>query len=164
MKRKLAAVVLCGAMLGIAGGQPPAPGDGPPPAISNVVPSLPVAGNGQAVDPLPSIPGIALSNDQATSLPRIENPAPPAAPVPPNFDALVKELQSVRTQKAELEKREKAITEALLKKFAEQKSQLEKLGIPVTPPAAPAPVSEVSFDSPPILAPAPKGGSGTPVK
>src|SRR5262245_24588738 len=104
MKRKLAAVVVCVAMLGIAGGQPPPPpAEVPPPILP--VPTSPVAGS---VIPAPSV-----DLGQTSSLPRIDSPAPPAAPVPPSFDALVNELKAVRTQKAELEKREKAITEAL---------------------------------------------------
>jgi hypothetical protein len=148
MKRKLAAVVIGVAMLGIAGGQPP-------PELKGAVPPLPVAGTGQAVDPLPTIPTLA-SIDQASSIPKLDlpAPAPTTAPVPPTFDALVQELQAVRTQKAELEKREKAITEALLKKFAEQKSQLEKLGVVAgLPPLTPAP----KIDDIPVPAFAPQG-------
>jgi hypothetical protein len=126
MKRKLVAVVVCVAMLGIAGGQPPPPpAEVPPPSLPITAP--PAAGNVPAVQPTPSIPAPAVETAH-DPLPRID------APAPSTFDTLVKELQTVRAQKAELEKREKAITEALLKKFAEQKSQLEALGIAVTAP------------------------------
>jgi hypothetical protein len=74
--------------------------------------------------------------------------------MPATFDALVQELRDVRAAKAELEKREKAITEALLKQFAEQKSQLEKLGVVAgLPPLTPAP----KLDDIPVPAPAPMG-------
>jgi hypothetical protein len=134
MKRKLAAVVVCVAMLGIAGGQPP-PADVPP--LTTSTPPLidPAAVGGGGLIPVPSV--------HAT--------APPVAPVPPTFDTLIQELQTVRTQKAELEKREKAVTEALLKKFAEQKSQLEALGIPVNPPKPVAPAPEIADLLPPAV-------------
>jgi hypothetical protein len=133
MKRKLAAVFVCVAMLGIAGGQPP-PADVPPLTKSPPPPSAADAIGGGGLIPVPSV----------------HPTAPPVAGVPPTFDALVQELQAVRRQKAELEKREKAITEALLKKFAEQKSQLEALGIPVNPPK-PAPAPEIADLLPPVV-------------
>jgi hypothetical protein len=136
MKRKLAAVVVCVAMLGIAGGQPPPPTDVPPvttssPPTIEQAQTLPVPAANSGLIPVPHLAGT------------VSPTLPPSAAVPPTFDALVQELQAVRRQKAELEKREKAITEALLKKFAEQKSQLEALGIPVNPPKpVPLPATE----------------------
>jgi hypothetical protein len=125
MKRKLAAVVVCVAMLGIAGGQPPMPSDVP--SVSSSSPPVPVV-------PAPSLTAPAANTGQLVAVPSLNTPAPPVASVPPTFDTLVQELQAVRRQKALLETREKAITEALLKKFAEQKSQLEALGVMVTAP------------------------------
>src|SRR5262245_52306105 len=132
MKRKLAVVVVCVAMLGIAGGQPP-PSDLTPPPITPAAPSPPLVAGTQAVDPVPTLP-IPADSGPAAFLPRVETPAPVPPPAPPTFDTLVRELKQIRDQKAELEKREKAVTEALLRKFAEQKSQLESLGIPVAAP------------------------------
>jgi hypothetical protein len=136
MKRKLAAVVVCVAMLGIAGGQPPPPTEVPPGATASPpnieqAQTLPTPAASSGLIPVPLLSGT------------VSPTLPPSTPVPPTFDALVQELQAVRTQKAELEKREKAITEALLRKFAEQKGQLEALGISVTPPKpAPPPATE----------------------
>jgi hypothetical protein len=126
MKRNLAAVVVCVAMLGIAGGQPPPPTEVPPVATSS--PPVPVK-------PEPPLTVPAANTGQVVEVPAINAPAPPATrPMPATFDALVQELRDVRATKAELEKREKAITEALVKKFAEQKGQLEALGLIVTAP------------------------------
>ena len=141
MKRKLAAVVVCVAMLGIAGGQPPPPTDVPPvttssPPTIEQAQILPVPAANSGLIPVPLLSGT------------VSPTLPPSTPVPPTIDALVNELKAVRAQKAELEKREKAITEALLKKFAEQKSQLEALGIPVNPPK-PAPPPEIADLLPP---------------
>jgi hypothetical protein len=66
-----------------------------------------------------SLPPVAMSDS-----------APPAK----TFEALLAELKVIRAQKAELEKREKAITEELVKKHLEQKKELETMGVMATIP------------------------------
>src|SRR5436190_16805255 len=106
MKRKITAVVVCVVVLGIAGGQSS-------PELKSVVPSLLVAGTGQAVEPLPVVPTLGANDQQ--SIPNLNIPSPAPVVVPTSFDALVAELKSLRTQKAEIERKEKSLTEALMK-------------------------------------------------
>jgi hypothetical protein len=56
------------------------------------------------------------------------------------IDELISKLTAIKTQKAELERAEKELLEALKAKFKEQKGLLKKLGVDVeedsTPPSA----------------------------
>ncbi|HEY2784644.1 MAG TPA: hypothetical protein VGJ05_06670 [Fimbriiglobus sp.] len=130
--RRLAILGACCGVVGVADGQPPTA-----PAISTPVPGLTFS-----TPPAGSLPSLTTP---ATLAPMLEQTQLVPATVEPNFDTLLADLMAVRTQKAELEKREKAITEALLKKFKEQKSQLEKLGITEPAPALKDEVKRVNL-------------------
>lgn len=87
--------------------------------------------------PAPGLPGIpapqagVVSSGPVASIPQ--------APAPRTVDQLIDTLSELRRQKAELEKKEQAVTAELREKLKEQRERLSKLGIepaPVPPPAA----------------------------
>jgi hypothetical protein len=80
-------------------------------------------GRPQAPDVKPAQPRI----DQEIPL---DPPLKPAAPPPPSsVDALLDQLEQLRKQKADLERREKALVEQLQNRLKNQSDRLQKLGV-----------------------------------
>jgi hypothetical protein len=75
-------------------------------------------------------------------------PQPVSTVQPPTVEQLLDQITAIRTQKAELEKREQAIVGALRLKLAAQKERLTKLGIAES---APAPRPQVEDVPPPVI-------------
>lgn len=84
----------------------------------------------------------------APPVPSFDPDVPPAKPaatrpvVPPaasSVDDLISKLESVRKQKAELEKQEQAVLQQLKERLKQQGDRLSKLGVLPTPPAPPPP-------------------------
>jgi hypothetical protein len=91
-----------------------------------------------------SIPPRAPSNEPRSSIP--VSPTPPPAKAP-SIDDLLNKLDSLKAQKAAIEKAEKETVELLKEKLKQQKHRLQKLGVnveegnriqPAPPPPAPA--------------------------
>jgi hypothetical protein len=104
---------------------PPSPG-GPP------VPALPPGEKtfGPSADPV--APPHSLPLDPAAT--RIPSPnVPPAAapprPAEPTVEQMIEALERLKAQKADLDRQEQAIKEALAKKLAAQGERLRKLGV-----------------------------------
>jgi hypothetical protein len=77
-------------------------------------------------------PGEIPVPDPVTAPARAE---PPAAPT---VEVLIAELEKLRTQKAALEAREKAVVTKLQERLKDQKDRLNKLGVlPQNPPLPP---------------------------
>lgn len=98
--------------------------------------------NGQV--PAPSVELPPRSPEPANQ--SIEKPTPA-----PSVDQLVSKLESLRAQKAEIEKQEKLVAEELKKRFAELQERLAKLGVlPAALPIAEPPLQVFPGSAPRI--------------
>jgi hypothetical protein len=86
------------------------------------------------------------------------NPAPPlavtlpaTAPAAPTVEDLIKQLEQLRKQKADLEAQEKAVVAKLQERLKDQKNRLSKLGVLLQNPPLPPDIRDVPDDkrSPP---------------
>lgn len=123
-------IVAAGGLLLLAAGFALAHQDLPPlvPPIGGVSPTTtpPLAGSSGPV--VPPIGGSAIPSPP---------PAPPKPPAEKTLDELMDEVEKIRTQKAELEKKEQELVKAIQKKTTEQNARMVKLGIPQIMPAMP---------------------------
>jgi hypothetical protein len=80
--------------------------------------------------PKPATPPPAPPPSGVTPPPYLPpRPSPPAPPAPRSVEELLTELESIKAQKAELERKEKELKAAIAKKLEEQAERLKKLGI-----------------------------------
>jgi len=81
--------------------------------------------------PPPSSAEGSLPPRPASNEPRLSGPASPTPPPAkaPSIDDLLNKLDSLKAQKAALEKAEKETVELLKQKLQEQKHRLQKLGV-----------------------------------
>jgi hypothetical protein len=74
----------------------------------------------------------------ANSAPPLSVTLPAAAPAAPTVEDLIKQLEVLRKQKADLEAQEKAVVSKLQERLKDQKDRLSKLGVlPQAPPPPP---------------------------
>lgn len=125
----LLAVVCAGAMSQPQPGLPPLPTPNLPSPSAAPAPPAPVVQ--PRLEFFPSPPSATPS----VVLPSVPTPPPP--PPEKTVDDLIKELEGIQAQKAELEKKEKELKAALGKKLEVQGERLKKLG--VTPQVRPFP-------------------------
>jgi hypothetical protein len=117
-------VVTCGGGYSQPQPTPSIPAIPPPPAFPGVTPGIaPPPG----VSIFPAV-GPNLPSPFPTSPTPVATPAPAPAPEPP-VDQLLDQLERVQVQKAELEKKEKELKAAVLKKLQQQTERLNKLGV-----------------------------------
>jgi hypothetical protein len=89
--------------------------------------------------PAGSPPGAPLGPPvQPVSVPSLDPPAvqavPPLAAAPPTVEDLIRQIEHIRQQKADLDRQEKALAVKLQALLKDQADRLHKLGLPVPPP------------------------------
>jgi|SRR5688572_25917435 hypothetical protein len=104
--------------------------------------------------PLPSFPQVPPGPSlEPLSLPKVPQAAP--QPVELTIEQLLDEIEKVRAQKSELEKKEQALMVEARKKLGKQTERLNRLGLG----SAPQPPVQLDFVPPTGIAPP---GAGTP--
>ena len=114
----------------------PVPGISPPPPSDDKA-------------PLPPIPA-PIPDFKPPPTPPVHVPTP--AP-PPTVEDLIKQLELLRKQKAELERQEQAVVAKLQERLKDQGDRLNKLGLITPPPPPPQPEVKDAVDT---TAPKPK--------
>jgi hypothetical protein len=109
---------------------------GRPQAVPVQVPP-PIRGD---LPPIPSLiqnPIPPLVDDPLPQTPRIKSPTIPAATVPAQalaIEDVIRQLEQIRKQKADLERQEKEVVARLQEMVKEQTDRLNKLGVGLPPP------------------------------
>jgi hypothetical protein len=75
-------------------------------------------------------------------------PEPPKAPPERTLDELMDEVEKIRAQKADLEKKEQELVKTILKKASEQKVRMDKLGVNPNPVIPPIPIVPIGGSFP----------------
>lgn len=108
-------------------------------------------------DPIP-VPGPTVPGIPAPQI--VAPPTAAPAPAPKTVDQLIDNLTELRRQKAELEKKEQAVTAELREKLKAQRERLSKLGIEPAPIPQRVPViGEAAPPAPGIAVPTIPAGS-----
>ena len=119
------------------------------PAVLVAVSLLAIGGVGYSQVPQPGTippPGVPLFP--------VPQPLPPSPLPEPTVEQMLDSLESLRVQKAELEKKEREIVASINKKIDKQTERMKKLGLE-KPPVVPAPAPTIPIvieripDSPP---------------
>lgn len=115
-------------------------GEGGYPQAPPITPSTP------PIVPQPAPPYPIVSASSVLTAPVLTASA--TVQQPPTVEQLLDQITTIRTQKAELEKREQALVSTLRMKLAAQKERLTKLGIAEN---AAAPRTQVDDVPPPVI-------------
>jgi ABC-type Fe3+-hydroxamate transport system substrate-binding protein len=86
-------------------------------------------------------------------------PVAPAAPQEKTIDQILDDLERVRLQKAELEKKEQELIKEARRRLEKQADRANRLGVVPVPPEPPVPTTVPAPSSVPAF-PAPAGGAG----
>ncbi|MBO0697316.1 MAG: hypothetical protein J2P46_02875 [Zavarzinella sp.] len=88
------------------------------------------AGSGQGQAPPPDVPPLPDIGPAPLARPMV-----PQATAPVSVEDLMNQLERLRKEKAEIEKRERAVLQQLKERLKQQGERLSKMGIAVTPPS-----------------------------
>jgi len=121
----------------------PAPDRVAPPARADEAPPAPPSVSTATVPPPAYTPYVTLP-----TVPPTPEPAPATEPT---VEALIKHLEQLRKQRADLEAQEKAVVTKLRERLKDQGDRLTKLG--VLPPAPLPPVEAPVPERPPVIIP-----------
>ena len=136
MTRTVLALITLAAVLSTASAQPPRRPDQP---------------RTDAPTPPTGQPQQFLPPDRGPTVPQQIPPAGPQAPEDKSLDQLLDELEAVRAQKAELEKREQEVTRAIQRRAEKQAERMNRLGVtPGTLPAPTVPAQPAPYGPPPV--------------
>jgi hypothetical protein len=89
---------------------------------------------------IPTLPDVPQAPFGPGQLPPGGHPAPNVLPVPQeNIDQMLDRLEQLRTQKAEIEKKEQELVASIRKRIDKQTERLDRMGITPKPPEQIAP-------------------------